>query len=40
VLDNAAYDEVNPDRIEVTDLAEQVTDPPKDVLPGAPFFLN
>jgi hypothetical protein len=40
VLDNAAYDEVNPGPIEVTDLAEQVTDPPKDVLPGAPFFLN
>lgn len=35
-----AYDEVNPDRIEVSDLAEPVENPPKDVLPGAPFFLN
>jgi hypothetical protein len=40
VLDNAAYDEVNPDQLEVGDLAETVTNPPKDVLPGAPFFLN
>jgi hypothetical protein len=35
-----AYDEVNPDRIGVDDLAEQVADPPENVLPTAPFFLN
>jgi hypothetical protein len=40
VLANSAYDEVDADEIEVVDLAETVTDPPKDVKPSAPFFLN
>ena len=37
---NAAYDEVEPDRITVGDLAERIEDPPEGVFPGAPFFLN
>jgi hypothetical protein len=40
VLSDSAYDELNPDPIEVADLAEPVADPPKDVVPSAPFFLN
>ena len=40
MLNGAAYDEVNPDQIQVADLADAVTDPPKGVLPTAPFFLN
>jgi hypothetical protein len=40
VLSDSAYDEAKPDPIEVGDLAEPVTDPPKGVVPGAPFFLN
>lgn len=40
VLGGVAYDEVNPDKIGVDDLAEQVTDPPGGVLPTNPFFLN
>ncbi len=40
VLNGVAYDEVNPDRIGVDDLAEPVADPPPGVLPSAPFFLN
>lgn len=40
VLDGAAYDEVNPDRLDARDLADPPADPPAGVLPGAPFFLN
>jgi hypothetical protein len=40
VQGNAAYDEVEPDRITVGDLAERVENPPEGVLPGAPFFVN
>ena len=40
VLSGAAYDEAKPDPIEVGDLAQTVSDPPKDVVPIAPFFLN
>ena len=40
VLGTGAYDEVNPDQIGVADLAQPVNDPPKDMVPSAPFFLN
>jgi hypothetical protein len=40
MLSGDAYDELNPDKIGVDDLAQPVTDPPQGVLPSAPFFLN
>jgi hypothetical protein len=40
VLNDLAYDELDPDKLEARDLADPPTDPPADVLPGAPFFLN
>ncbi|HEU4346285.1 MAG TPA: LpqB family beta-propeller domain-containing protein [Actinoplanes sp.] len=40
VVDGAAYDEANPDRLDAGDLAKPLADPPAGVLPGAPFFLN
>ena len=40
VLGGAAYDEINPNKISVDDLAEPVADPPADVQPLAPFFLT
>lgn len=40
VLGNQAYDETDPDPIAVGDLAEAVPNPPKNVEPLAPFFLN
>ena len=40
VLDNAAYDEVNPDRLQAGDLANPPANAPADVLPTMPFFLN
>jgi Lipoprotein LpqB beta-propeller domain len=40
VLDNAAYDEVNPDRLQAGDLADPPANPPANVLPTMPLFLN
>jgi hypothetical protein len=40
VLNDQAYDELDPDRLEARDLADPPADPPADALPGAPFFLN
>jgi hypothetical protein len=40
VLDGAAYDEVDPDQLEVGDLADPPANPPAGVLPSAPFFIN
>ena len=40
VLNDQAYDELHPDRLETADLADPPADPEAGVLPGAPFFLN
>jgi len=40
VVDGAAYDEVNPDRLAAADLADPPPNPPSGARPGAPFFLN
>ena len=40
VLGGAAYDELNPDRLEASDLADPPPNPPPGVLPSAPFFTN
>ena len=40
VLDGDAYDELDPNQLEVGDLADPPASPPAGVLPSAPFFLN
>jgi hypothetical protein len=40
VLNGDAYDEVDPDQLEVGDLADPPANPPAGVLPSAPFFIN
>ena len=40
MLSGAAYDEQKPVRMTADDLAVKVANPPKDMLPIAPFFLN